>query len=99
MSTGFGVDLDRLDDIWQAKLPEALSNMEGASAQLDQANSVADRAFSGPSPDLCAAPYQGWQMTYTLLWTALRNNHDNLELCQEALQEVVKRYRAADGQH
>lgn len=99
MGTSFQADLAALDDEWQKKLPEAEDNLTTAAQRLTLAVDQTNSAFSGPAPDLFAGPQDAWHRTADELARVLRTNHDNLDRCRQALYEIARRYRAADGQH
>lgn len=99
MGTSFQADLAALDDEWQQKLPEVEDNLTSAAQQVSRAEDLTDDAFSGPAPDLLAEARDSWRRTADELAQVLRTNHDNLDRCRQALYEIARRYRAADGQH
>lgn len=109
----FYVELDRLDDLGNTRLPAIAESIATSHDRLEDAIGWITRTFetrgdsAGDRPWQAEQPYQ-----YYLFWRAgnecyyamdfmrriFEDNHQNVDLAAQAIREIALRYRQADGQ-
>lgn len=114
MADQFYVQLDKLDEIATKWLPGIATSIADANGQLKEAATWITRAFHtrGNSADDSVPWDSGQPYQFYLFWRPgnecyyacdlmrqiFEDNHENVNLSAQAIQEIANRYRQADGQ-
>ncbi len=95
-STGFSVDLERLEAVADVDLRFLIDATAAAGAKLRDVHGDTDDAFRGTQ--YRGGNRYGDEFTETdlLLETTIRKLHDNVTTAAEAVREIARRYRSAD---
>jgi hypothetical protein len=109
----FYVELDRLDDLGNTRLPAIAESISNAHTGLKEAIGWITRTFDTRGKSAADGPWQAEQpYEYYLFWRAgnecyyamdfmrriFEDNHQNVDLAARAIREIALRYRQADGQ-
>jgi hypothetical protein len=109
----FDVQLDRLDDVGNVRLPAIAESIAKANAGLKAATEWITRTFDtrgesyGDKPWNAERPYQfylfwrpGNECYYAMdfMRQIFEDNQENVNLAAQAVREIARRYREADGQ-
>ena len=100
MSDQFSVQLDRLDDLADKRLPGMRDCLSEVLGHLNRAIDESFGAFIavGSREHLYEGAKREWDPTADFTQQVLQDNVENLELASKALKEIAHRYRQADGQ-
>lgn len=93
----FSVELDELKKIAvpEGPLDKAVSDIRGAIRDFNAADDLSQSAMSGTA---CGEVRAAWTEMHMFLGRVLERNRDTLELGQEAILEIVRRYRVLEGE-
>lgn len=109
----FYVELDKLDDIANVRLPAIADSIANADGQLKEAvgwitrtfetrgNSSSDGPWNAEQTNLFYLFYRAGNECYhatDFMRQILQDNHENVNLAAQAIKEIANRYRQADGQ-
>ena len=101
MGDQFSVQLENLDRIANVRLTGMAECLRQVRHQLDKAVGEADGAFSSsdePVRRLFDGVEREFEPMAHFLGRVLDDNAENLNLAAQALREIARRYRQADGQ-
>ncbi|HEX6356190.1 hypothetical protein [Actinophytocola sp.] len=113
MTDQFYVQLDRLDDIANNRLPAIAESIANAHGQLKEAVGWITRTFDTEGRSFDDGPWNAEQpYQFYLFWRPgnecyyamdfmrqiFEDNHENVNLAAQAVREIALRYRQADGQ-
>lgn len=102
MANKFEVELDELEKVGGQNLPMALESLRTAESQTSQARDELEKAnTAGEGGDFRIFNPLQWGAAEVLgdLQAAMKHNAEVLDMTAEAVLEIARRYRAADGQH
>lgn len=109
----FYVELDRLDNLGNTRLPAIAESIVTSHDRLKDAIGWITRTFETRGDSTGDQPWQAEQpYEYYLFWRAgnecyyamdfmrriFEDNHQNVDLAAQAIREIALRYRQADGQ-
>lgn len=109
----FYVQLDRLDELGNKRLPAIAESIANANAALKEATGWITRTFDTRGRSYEDTPWNAEQpYLFYLYWRAgnecyyamdfmrqiFEDNHENVDLAAQAIREIATRYRQADGQ-
>jgi hypothetical protein len=109
----FYVELDKLDDLANNRLPAIAESIANANAGLKEAASWITRTFETRGQSARDVPWNAEQtFLFYLFWRPgnecyyamdfmrqiFEDNHENVTLAAQAIREIASRYREADGQ-
>jgi hypothetical protein len=109
----FYVELDKLDDLANKRLPAIATSIENANVQLKEAIGWITRTFDTRGDSTRDVPWNAEQAyLFYLFWRPgnecyyamdfmrriFEDNQENVNLAAQAIREIARRYREADGQ-
>jgi hypothetical protein len=109
----FEVQLDKLDDLANTRLPAIAASIENANKELKNAVGWITRTFDTRGNSFEDTPWNAKQTyLFYLFWRpgnecyytmdfmrqVFEDNQENVNLAAQAIKEIARRYRQADGQ-
>lgn len=91
------VDLEKLKKVADKDGPLDLV-VQGIREVIKSYNAADDLVHSAMNGDICGGVGSAWTELHTYLGRVLERNRDTLELGQEAILEIVRRYRVLEGE-